>query len=529
LRTYLTAGSPAELIERFTALTGRAELPPRWALGFHQCRYGYASEAEVRTIIAGFEQHRLPLDVFHQDIDYMDGFRVFTVDKSRYPDFPGLAAELHSKGIRLVTIIDPGVKADPQWDAYTNGLAKNVFVREPQGGRPVRGLVWPDWCVFPDFTSPAARQWWGSLYPRLLDQGVDGIWHDMNEPAAFAAWGDPSLPRAAAHDMDGRGGTHAEAHNLYGLLMNKAGHAALKKHRPDRRPWLLTRSGWAGVQRYAWHWTGDTESTWDALRMTIPQVLNAGLSGVPYCGPDIGGFSGNPDAELYTRWFQLAALLPFFRNHAGKTTNPREPWVYGEPYTSIIRSAMRLRRRLMPYLYTLAWEASRTGAPLARPLFWLEPGNPDLWDVDDCFLLGSDLLVAPVLEPQARTRRFHLPAGRWHYFWADYCIEDTMHFETPVSLQRIPIYVRGGSILPAEEQDELILHVYPDGSGRAAGQVYSDPGDGYGSWRVDSFQVETHPGEVVVSRASRGDYPPPWTGIRAEVHGNVLPVRIITL
>ncbi len=546
LRTYLIVGTPAELLERFTALTGRPELPPRWALGFHHCRYGYASEAEVRTTIAGFEQHKLPLDVFHQDIDYMDGYRVFTVDKSRYPNFPSLTNELHGRGIKLVTIIDPGVKTDPQWDMYRDGRTANAFVgqtgfprvptstgyKELMGTQrkssPTRGLVWPGWSAFPDFTSPAARQWWGQYYTRLLDQGVDGFWHDMNEPAAFTAWGDPTLPHNAAHDMEGRGGMHAEAHNLYGLLMDRAGHEALRQHRPQRRPWLLTRSGWAGVQRYAWHWTGDTESTWEALRMTIPQVLNVGVSGVPYCGPDIGGFSGNPNAELYTRWFQMAALLPFFRNHAAKTSRPREPWVYGEPYTSIIRNSLHLRHRLMPYLYTLAWEASRTGAPLARPLFWMEPGNPDLWDVDDAFLLGNALLVAPILEPKAKLRKLHLPSGRWHYFWSDYCLEDTMQFETPVSLQRIPIYVRGGTVLPTEEGNQLILEVYPDGSGLAAGEVYSDAGDGYGLWRVDSFRVEPHPSEVLVFHSHAGDYPFPWEGIQVKVHSLDLPTRLIT-
>lgn len=522
LRTYFAPGSLPHLTRRFSDLTGRAPLPPRWALGFHQSRWGYMTERDIRQVVEGFQQHHLPLSAIHLDIDYMHGFRVFTVDQTRFPNLGRLASDLDAQGIKLVTILDPGVKRDRQYDVYREGLAQGVFCG--RGRQPVWSLVWPGWCAHPDFTHPQARAWWGGYYARLLDQGVAGIWHDMNEPAAMAAWGELTLPRATRHHLEGRGGDHLEAHNLYGLLMNRAGYEALQSYhavRTGKRPWLLSRSGWAGNQRYAWNWTGDTESTWDALRMTIPQVLNLGLSGFPFTGPDIGGFSGTPDAELFTRWFQMAAFLPFFRIHSAKGTPPREPWVFGEPALSICRDFLNLRQRLMPYLYTLAWEASQTGAPLVRPLSWLEAGTGSegkLWDVDDVFLLGNDLLIAPVLEPGATLRRIPLPAGRWVNFWRDDVVEDGDFVETQVTLERIPVLARGGSILPMAAGDVLELHVYPDREGQARGVLYSDAGDGSGSWRVDRFEFGPGTRGGALSRSHEGEYPFPYREVHVAFH-----------
>ncbi len=369
LRYYLAAGAPARTLARFMELTGRPPMPPRWALGYHQCRWGYKDESEIRAIVEAFKGHGLPLSAVHLDIDYMDGYRVFTVDPDRFPDLARLTSDLHAQGVKTVTILDPGVKRDPRYPVFDQGLERQVFL-PAANGQPFTGVVWPGWAVFPDFSKPDARSWWGEHYSGLLKSGVDGFWHDMNEPTSFAAWGDPSLPGSLEHDMDGRGGLHLEAHNLYALLMARAGYEALRRLAPDRRPWLLTRSGWAGVQRYAWHWTGDTESSWQALRMTVRTVLGLSLSGIPFTGPDIGGFSGAPSPELFTRWFQMAAFMPFFRNHAAVGTPPREPWRFGEPYLEIARNFLQLRLHLDPYFYTLAWLAHTRGQPLVRPLFW---------------------------------------------------------------------------------------------------------------------------------------------------------------
>lgn len=517
LRYYVFYGPSPRLLARYTELTGRPPLPPRWALGFHQSRWSYMSADEVRAVVEGFRAHNLPLHAIHLDIDYMDGYRVFTVDRERFPDLPGLIRELEGQGVRTVVILDPGVKADPGYPIYREGEQGGCFCCLPDG-RVYHGLVWPGWCAFPDFTDPEVRAWWGDHYRRFAEIGAAGFWHDMNEPTAFVAWGEPTLPRCVRHAMEGRGGDHREAHNLYGLLMNRAAWEAMRRLRPDCRPFLLTRSGWAGVQRYAWTWTGDVESSWAALRQTIATVLGLGLSGIPYAGPDIGGFSGAPSAELFIRWFQAAAFMPFFRNHAAKGTPRREPWAFGEPALSIVRAFLRLRVRLLPYLYTLAWEAADTGAPLVRPLFWPDAEDPSLWEIEDAFLLGPALLVAPVIEAGARTRRVILPSGEWFDFWTDRRWVGPGEIEGEAPLERIPVFVRAGRFLPMDEEG-LTLHLYVPSEGGGEGVLYQDAGDGFGPYRVDRFRMEREGSMLRVRRASEGDFLWPGEMIILRLHG----------
>ena len=535
LRSYFIPGPPDRTLKRYTDLTGHPPMPPRWALGYHQSRWGYKTEADIRAVAMGFKQHELPIDAIHLDIDYMDGYRVFTINPERFPSLKSLANDLMEQGIKLVTILDPGIKVDPQFPLYQEGIESGTFCQAPDG-EPLQGVVWPGKAVFPDFTNPNVRQWWARHYQSLLDAGVAGFWHDMNEPASMTAWGNMTLPLATRHDMEGRGGDHREAHNLYGLLMDRAGYEALETLHPSRRPWILSRSGWVGLQRYAWTWTGDVESSWASLRMTIPSVLGLGLSGIPYSGPDIGGFSGDPSAELYLRWFQLAAFLPFFRTHSALGTSRREPWVFGEPYLSIVREFLKLRYRLMPYLYTLAWEASQTGYPIARPLFWIDPDDEELHQVDDCFLLGSALLVAPVLEREATGRSIRLPVGRWYSFWDESFFDGPGYIRLGTSLDRIPVLVRAGSILPMEEEGKLILHVFPadksaseEAENSSKLELFSDAGDGpasgMGQWRVDRFYqswdgdnlnlVWELPGETT----GVDPYPFPYHEIEVYLHG----------
>jgi alpha-glucosidase len=520
LRYYLAIGSPEILMERYTQLTGRPPLPPRWALGYHQSRWGYKSEQDIRQILAGFQEYDLPLSAIHLDIDYMDDYRVFTVAKDRFPDMYSLARDLSEQDLKLVAILDPGVKVDPSYEVFQDGWQAEVYCQLPDG-TPVQALVWPGWCVFPDFTSPETRTWWGRYYQRLLAAGISGFWHDMNEPASFAAWGDLTLPLSTRHSFDGLGGDHRQAHNLYGLLMCKAGFEALSEQQPDRRPWLLSRSGWAGLQRYAWHWTADTESSWRALRMTLAMALNLGLSGIPYTGPDIGGFSHTPSTELYTRWFQMATFLPFFRTHSSIGTSSREPWTFGEPTLTIVRDFLRLRYRLLPYLYTLAWQASQKGYPLVRPLFWPQAEDPELWDVDDAFLLGDVLLVAPVIEEGGRSRCVKLPQGDWYNFWDDSLLEGRREVEIDAPLERIPILVAAGSVLPMEEDNVLQLHVYPPKDGMGFGQLYSDAGEGFGASRIDRFRYMRRGDELTLDWEKEGDYQLPYTSVEIYLHGVV--------
>ena len=528
LRYYFFPGPPDRAIQRYTQLTGRAPLPPYWSLGYHQSRWGYKSEEDIRQVVSGFQHHNLPISAIHLDIDYMDSGRAFTFNPHQFPDIKRLANELSATGVRLVTIVDPGVKIDPDYDIYTSGMAAGVFCKQPSG-EPLAGMLWLGRCLYPDFTNPAVRAWWGQFYPRLLASGVSGIWHDMNEPTSFVAWGELTLPDSTRHHLEGTGGDHRQAHNLYGLQMNRAAWESLRRCSPDQRPWILSRSGWAGGQRYAWNWTADTECTWDCLRMNLTSILGLAVSGFSYTGPDIGGFSGDPSAELFLRWFQMAAFLPFFRTHSAVGTAPREPWVYGEPYTSIIRNYLSLRYRLLPYLYTLAWQQATRGTPLIRPLFWDDWRIPALRAVDDAFLLGDALLIAPVLEEKAAQRQITLPPGQWYNFWDDTLLvadaNRTYMAKTP--LEQIPVFVRAGSILPMKVDSALVLHVYPPVPTAAgvhkhanpSGLLYSDLGDGYGPFRLDRFDLRQEAGYIEIVWESEGDFPFPYPNIRLQLHG----------
>lgn len=520
LRYYFIPGPVQRAIERYTELTGRPPLPPLWSLGYHQCRWGYKTEQDIRQVAAGFMEQDMPLSAIHLDIDYMDGYRVFTVDRHRFPDMQGLSEDMKALGVRLVSILDPGVKQDDDYFLYREGMKAGVFCGQPDR-KPYAGLVWPGWSVFPDFTDPKTRRWWGAQYQRLLDAGIAGFWHDMNEPTSFTAWGEMTMPACVRHAMEGKGGDHRLGHNLYGLQMNRAGYEALQSLCPARRPWIISRAGWAGQQRYAWNWTGDTESTWAALRMAIPTILGMGLSGLPFSGPDIGGFSGSPSAELYIRALQMAAFLPFFRTHSAIGTARREPWVYGEPYTGIIRQFLKLRYRLLPYLYTLAWQASQDGRPLVRPLFWDNPQDTHLWDVDDAFLLGDALLVAPILEEGASARQVCLPAGDWYSFWDDAQFRGGGLVDLETCLELIPVLVRAGSLLPMQKDDKLILHIYPSWiSGKSSSQyVYSDEGDGYGDWRLVHFNFMADGKHLELAWETEGTYPFPFNQVEIQLHG----------
>ncbi|MEW5859925.1 MAG: glycoside hydrolase family 31 protein [Cyanobacteriota bacterium] len=518
LRYYLTTGKPAQLLQRYTELTGRPPLPPRWAFGYHQSRWGYETEEAVRETAQGFQTHDLPLSAIHLDIDCKDNFRSFTIDPDRFPKLREFNQELAAKGVRLIAIVNPGVKSDRNSKLFQEGRAQEVFCTYPNG-EIVLAPVWPGLCAFPDFTNPLARHWWSRQYEYLLDLGVTGFWHDMNEPGVFTLRGDATLPRPTKHSLEGRGGTHVEAHNIYGLLQAQAGYEALCEYKPETRPFIVSRSGWAGLQRYAWTWTGDVETSWKGLRQTLPTVLGMGLSGIPYTGPDIGGFKGNPSDELYLRWFQMASFLTFCRTHSANNVKPRTPWSYGGSVLSIVREFLRLRYRLIPYFYTLAWEATQTGHPPIRPLFWSDPDDERLWGVDDAFSVGDALLVCPIVEEGVRERNAILPKGHWYNFWDDALLEGAREVNLEAPLEQIPLLVKAGSILPMEEGQQLILHLYPPMQGTSEGCLYSDAGDGYGEWRLDKFYLVRDSNSLELTWEEQGEYPLPYQSVQLHLHG----------
>ncbi|PYS84635.1 MAG: hypothetical protein DMF67_04565 [Acidobacteria bacterium] len=488
--------TPRGVLRDYTELTGRAPLPPVWALGNQQSRWSYSPESRVREVAKGFRDSRIPADVIYLDIDYMDGYRVFTWDKTRFPDPSKMIADLRAEGFRVVLIVDPGVKVDPNYYAYQQGQAGNHFVKNADGTE-LHATVWPGTCAFPDFTDPAAREWFGSLYKTNLDQGVAGFWNDMNEPGVFLSETTPkpdvfhhpmkTFPLTARHAGDGQAGTHARYHNVFGMQMARSTFEGLRRLRPDARPFVLTRAGYAGVQRFAAIWTGDNVASWDHLRLSITMLLNLGVSGVPLIGSDVGGFSGNPTPELYTRWLQAAALTPFLRSHSEMGSNPHEPYSFPKEFTDINRASIELRYRLLPYLYSLFHEHTKTGAPVMRPLWFEYPDDARTYLIEDQYLVGSDLLVAPVVTEAVTKRKVYFPKGdNWVDWWTGQTYEGGKEVEVEAPLNRLPLFARAGAIIPVQPAVqhtgemrgvELTLVVVRGGNG--ASSFYEDAGDGY--------------------------------------------------
>ncbi|MEU8693088.1 glycoside hydrolase family 31 protein [Streptomyces sp. NPDC048665] len=501
VRCWVIVGTPARVLATWASLTGVPALPPAWALGHHHARWGFGSEQEVRRIVAGYQERDLPLDAVHLDIDHYADHQVFTVDEERFPKLPVLAEELRRDGIRLVSIVDPAVKAAPGNAVYEAGSALDAFVRDGSG-REVRGVVWAGESVFPDFTRARVREWWGGLYAERLGRGFAGFWHDMNEPTSFSAFGEPTLPRSARHDLEGRGGDHREAHNVYALCMARAGYEGLRELAPQERPFVFSRSGWAGLQRYGGTWSGDVATDWPGLRASLSLVLGLGLCGVPYSGPDVGGFDGSPSPELYLRWFQLGAYLPLFRTHASLRAGRREPWEFGAEVLEHARVALLERRRLLPYWVTLAHLARRTGAPYVRPVWWGSPEDRALRGCEDTFLLGDALLVAPVLDPGVKRRAVQLPRGRWYDTVTEEAYEGPGRVYVNAPLSRIPVLARAGAVIPVRGADgDVELEVWAPARGRTGGGlVVPYAGDGVEEPEVERYVARRQGRSVVVTR-----------------------------
>ncbi|MFJ2719730.1 glycoside hydrolase family 31 protein [Streptomyces sp. NPDC087437] len=501
LRCWVIVGTPARVAHVWSSLTGPAAVPPAWALGHHHAGWGSGGEQEVRRIVAGYHEHELPLDAVHLDTDHHDAHQVFTVDEDRYPKLPVLAEELRRDGIRLVSGVEPAVRAVPGNAVYDGGTAADAFVRD-SSGRLVRGVARPGEAVFPDFTHARVRQWWGGLYRERLGRGFAGFRHDMNEPTSFAAFGETTLPRSARHALEGRGGDHRQAHNVYALCMAEAAYEGLRDLVPEERPFLFSRSGWAGTQRYGGTWSGDVATGWPGLRASLSLVLGLGLCGVPYSGPDVGGSAGGPSPELYLRRLQLGSRLPLFRTHASPRAERGEPWEFGPEVLEHARVALVERRRLLPYFVTLAHLARRTGAPYVRPLWWSAPEDRALRDCEDAFLLGDGLLVAPVLDPGTDRRAVRLPRGRWYDTATGRAYEGPGQVLVDAPLARIPVLARAGAVIPVRgEGGGLELEVWAPAQGRTGGGlVVPDAGDGWEEPELERYATRWQDGEVVVER-----------------------------
>ncbi len=518
----IESGSPQRLVERLSDLTGRIELPPRWTLGYHQCRFSYYPDARVRELAEEFRKRKLPCDVIWVDIHYMDAYKVFTFDPAGFPDPKATNDFLHGLGFKSVWILDPAIKAEAGYSVYDEGVAEGHFLSDAQGHEH-HEWTWPGDAAFPDYTRPETRAWWTRLTAEFLEHGMDGVWVDLNEPSPILPLG-AELPETLRHRSGGdiTPGTHAQYHNVYGLLMSKATHDAMRKARPSRRPFVLTRSSYLGGQRYAATWTGDNSSTWEHLHWSVPMALNLGLSGQPYSGPDVGGFAGTPSPELFAHWMGVGALLPFFRTH-NALHGDQEPWSFGERTERQSRLALARRYRLLPYLYTLFHDAATTGLPVVRPLFFADAADLSLREEDHAFLLGNDVLVQPQLL-KAKTHAFALPKGHWRSF--------TLAGEDPVADPAHPVLrLRDGAILPVgpggQTSDEafegpLTLIVSLDHAGQASGHLYEDAGDGFGYLEGDylrtTYRAVLRDGVVEIGIAQQeGQRPHPARALHVEL------------
>ncbi len=494
---FINGPDPKKVIERYTALTGRMPLPPLWSLGYNQCRYSYYPESLVRLVADTFREKKIPADVIWLDIDYQDNYKPFTWDYKRFPDPKKMISDLRRQHFRVVCILDPHPKVEKGYAPYDEGIAGHYFVKNPDGS-VYEGPVWPSNAkhnpgpsAFPDFSNPAARKWWGSLYKSLVDVGVAGIWNDMDEPAIFDT-PTGTMPTDVVFDNDGQPTTGREIHNVYGQLMSRATFEGLARLRPNQRPFVLTRASFAGGQRYAAVWTGDSTSEWSSLRQSVTTLLGFGLSGFPFVGSDIGGFAGAPSGELYTRWLQFGVFSPFMRSHSSNSSPSKEPWAFGYRDEAINKRAIELRYELLPYIYNAMEQASETGVPALRPLFLEFPNDDHVAGIDDEFLFGADLLVAPVLEEGVTERDVYLPAGDWFDYWTGRRFKGGRTIHMPVTLDSIPMFVRGGGFIfrqpVVQSTDEMPgnpLQVLVAPAKESESTLYEDDGETLGYQQGD--------------------------------------------
>ena len=510
---YIHGPHMMDVVKRYHNLTGTHYLPPLWALGYHQCRWSYYPESKVKDLAHQFRSRKIPCDALYLDIDYMDGYRCFTWNKNYFPDPKKMIKELADDGFRTVVIIDPGIKVDNNYWVFREGKDNGYFCRRGDDYF-MEGYVWPGRCQFPDFTNEKVRTWWGGLFKGLVDVGVAGVWNDMNEPAVF---GRGSFPDDVRHHFDGRRGSHRKAHNVYGMQMVRATYEGLKDQMRNKRPFTITRAAYAGTQRYASVWTGDNVATWEHLRIGVLQLQRLSVSGMPFCGTDIGGFSGEPDAELFTRWIQFGVFSPFMRAHSAGDTSEREPWSFGPEYEALNRKFIELRYQLLPYFYSVFWEHSRYGFPILRPLTMIEQQHPSNVQREEEYAFGDKLLVSPVLHPGQLEKIVYLPAGQdWYHYWDQKCYPGGEEHTIATPMDQIPLYVKAGTALPhypvmqyVDEKpiDALRLHIYY-GAGEFNNFLYEDHGDTFAYeqkiYLEKQFVVKGKPDQLIIRQLREG-------------------------
>ncbi len=453
------------ILSQYTSLTGHMHLPPLWSLGFQQCRYSYYPDKEVLNVARTFREKDIPADVIYLDIHYMDKYKVFTWHPEHFANPDEMIEQLSEIGFHTVLILDPGVKIESGYTIYEEGIEKNLFLKYPDGDL-YRGDVWPGKCHFPDFSNPETRLWWGEKYAPLIQSGIEGFWNDMNEPAT---WG-KSIPDMVEFNYEGIGATHRKAHNLYGLLMARSTYEGTKERLMGKRPFVLTRSGFSGIQRYAAVWTGDNIASDEHMFCGVRLVNSLGLAGIPFAGYDVGGFAGEASPELFARWIALGAFSPFFRCHSMINSRDAEPWSFGEEVEEISRNYIKLRYRLLPYIYSTFYEASQSGVPVQRSLVLNYMNDARIYSTDyqNEYLFGSSFLIAPISSTQVLSK-IYLPEGFWYDFFTDKAHDGNSEIIIDTPKGSLPVLVKGGSIIPmqsavahtgVEGDDTMEIHLY---------------------------------------------------------------------
>ncbi|HAT4078254.1 glycoside hydrolase family 31 protein [Clostridium perfringens] len=470
-----------EVVKNYTALTGRMEMPPLWSLGYQQCRFSYFSQEEVRELVKTFEEKDIPLDVVYLDIDYMDGFRVMTFKTPNFDDAAGLISDLKEKGIRTITIIDPGVKVDEEYDVFKRGKEGNHFTKKLDGEMFI-GAVWPGDSAFPDFSNNDCREWWKSELKKFISEhGMDGIWNDMNEPCVFNN-DHKTMLETCLHNSDNGVIEHKEFHNRYGFEMSRCSKEAQEELHPNERGFSMTRATYAGGQRYSSVWTGDNMSLWSQMRMSISMNANLGISGFSFVGNDVSGFGLDSSEELFIRWMEMGPFIPIFRNHSNMYTRRQEPWAFGPRAEKIAKKSIELRYELLPYIYDLYYISHKEGLPIFRPMIMEYEKDMNLLNMREQFMLGENMLVAPVLYEGERSKTVYLPKGSWFNYFTMEKLQGGKWYKLPCELDEILVFVKEGSIIPTynkkfrnvkERPKNILLKVFGE---NAKGFHYNDDG-----------------------------------------------------
>ncbi|MCH2199919.1 MAG: glycoside hydrolase family 31 protein [Flavobacteriales bacterium] len=527
---FIYGPKPLEVVERYANLTGKPELPPLWALGFHQCKWSYYPESTVREICSGFRERQIPCDAIYLDIDYMDGYRCFTWDPERFPEPTKMVDELLKDGFKTVAIIDPGIKIDPEYEVFREGFENGYFCKRADGDM-MKGKVWPGECYFVDFTNPKARDWWAGLFKGLIaENGIRGIWNDMNEPAIFDVES-KTFPPDVRHDYDGHPCSHRKAHNVYGMQMARATFHGVKENGRPNRPFVITRSMYSGAQRYSATWTGDNIATWEHLWLANIQCQRLAISGQSLVGSDIGGFTEHPGSELFARWIQLGVFHPMMRVHSSGDHGEQEPWSFSDETTDISRKFIELRYELLPYLYTTFWQNTRSGIPMLRPLAFLDASDQNALHRNEEFLYGDHILACPIVEPGATHRFMYLPEGRWYQYFHNTIHKGGREIQVQAPLDEMPILVRAGAIIPMypvmqyvgeKPVETLRLRTYFDTS-KTRSELYEDAGDGYeykkGKMNVKTFTQNSSPERLTIHQHVSGKFKTTYQEYQLELIG----------